>query len=156
MQIVALGGLLLLVGVGVIVGLVFLRATPKDDRGNAKTRPVALVKAQEVVEKQFAMKVQFDENPKLREVQENEWIVESHVQYKDGLGRLWKKQFSARVRKDADSDWRVDELELGGQQAQDGRQRRPQAANGRDRLRRRSAGAHRPAARRRCQAPRDR
>jgi hypothetical protein len=114
MQIAAFCGLLILVGVGVIVGLTVLRVSPDYGNGKGVDQPIALVKAQEEVAKRVPGGAEFDDNPKLVQLRDNEWKVESKVRYRDRSGQLQSRSFSARVRQEGNSDWQVEDLEIGG------------------------------------------
>jgi hypothetical protein len=111
--------LLMLIGGGVIVGLTVLRKPDKESNGPTAEQPIALIKAQEVAAERLQAKVEYEDQPTLKKVQDNEWKVESHVRYRDRAGKLLRTSYSARVWLDGQNQWRVEVLEIGGKRPYD-------------------------------------
>jgi hypothetical protein len=109
------GGLVLVVGVVGAVAFVTWKLTPKKDRGGAGA-PAPLLKVQEAIADRFPKDARFAETGyDVRQIKEDEWSVKSHVDIKGRDGVIFRKAFSAFVRREAPDQWHVERVEIAGQ-----------------------------------------
>jgi len=123
-----LGALGLLAVAGIAAAVIAMKAVPgkpKPDAGNAAPHP-ALAKAQERVSKELSpRKVEFDDKYNLQQIRDDEWSVESHLEFSATDRKRIRQAYSARVRKEGPDGWQVASLEIGGRRvAMDGGSRK--------------------------------